>query len=47
MDKPAGPVGRADAGAAPRKQANANEIITLLERKDMLYAGLDVHRDTI
>ena len=50
MDKPAGPRAGADDGTAPGKPAkrkNANKIITLLERKDMLYAGLDVHRDTI
>ena len=29
------------------KRKSANKIITMLERKDMLYAGLDVHRDTI
>ena len=50
MDKPAGPGARADDGTAPgkpEKRKNANKIITLRERKDMLYAGLDVHRDTI
>ena len=49
MGKPAGPGARADDGAAPvkPKRKNANKIITLLERNDMLYAGLDVHRDTI
>ena len=49
-DKPVGPEARADDGAAPGKpgkQGDANEIITLLGRKDMLNAGLDVHRDTI
>ena len=49
-DEPAGPGIGADDGASPGKpgkRENANEIITLPERKDMLYAGLDVHRDTI
>ena len=50
MDKPAGPGARADDGAAPGKPAkrkNASKIITLRERKDMLYAGLDVRKSSI
>ena len=45
-----GPGAHADDGAAPGKPAkrkNANKIITLLERTDVPYAGLDVHRGTI
>ena len=45
---PGGP--RADDGAAPGKPAkrkNASKIITLRERKDMPYAGLDVRKSSI
>ena len=38
---------RADVKLLKSRRSGREQVITLLERKDVPYAGLDVHRDTI